>query len=379
MSVCVVSDRGPLGERIRKALVGSGRECPASQVVRADEAEPLLRARPGLVVFATGPDPTAALPTVARLGALAPAGLVAVGPLAEPKVILSVLRGGAADFVDEADLEAELPAALARLDVAGPGRTGTGRAAPGRIVAVVAPSGGSGSSLIAANLGVAFVKAHRRTLLIDLKARAGDLAALLDLKPSHSLKDLGADPARIDRVLFEQTLTPHDSGVHLLASPREFRPQSPASPEAIARVLGLARDTFPRAILDVDPALGPEQLAALRLADIVLVVMRLEFNPLRNAKPLIEHLERERIDLKRLALVGNRQGQPKELAPAKVEEALGRKFAHLLPDDPKAAIRAQNNGVPVMFESPSSRLARGLAKLATVLDALPALPTPKGS
>jgi pilus assembly protein CpaE len=374
MPITVVCDRESLGARIRQALIGSGQECPAGHVIRIDEAVPhLLRARPELVVLATGPNPESALPAVSRLGELMPGHVLAVGPLSEPKTVLRVLRGGAADFIDESEVESELPAAVARL------RASHTERVAGRILAVIAPNGGSGASLIAANLAVLLAKTHTRSLLIDMKARSGDLAGLLDVKPSHTLHDLCRNAARIDQVLLEQTLARHGSGAHLLASPREIEPVAPAPADAITRVLGLGRDAFPRVVVDVDPILLAEQVAVLRAADVILFVMRLEFNSLRNAKPLLDHLERKGVDPKRFLLVGNRQGQPKELAAAKIEDVLGRKFFRFIPDDPKAAIRAQNNGVPAVHEAPRSRLAKGLTQLATALDALPEVPAPKGT
>jgi Flp pilus assembly CpaE family ATPase len=100
--------------------------------------------------------------------------------------------------------------------------------------------------------------------------------------------------------------------------------------------------------------------------------MRMEFNSLRNAKMAIEYLERQHIDPKNVVLVANRIGQPKEIPAVKIEEALARKFFAKLPDDPKAALGSQNNGVPVLKEWPSSRLSKGLVALAAALDAIPA-------
>jgi Flp pilus assembly CpaE family ATPase len=60
----------------------------------------------------------------------------------------------------------------------------------------------------------------------------------------------------------------------------------------------------------------------------------------------------------------NRYGRAQEIPAAKAEEALGLKIAHFVPDDPKSVNRANNNGVPVVRESPSARVSRSLAQLA---------------
>ena len=370
MDIHIIAETDALGTRVREVLAAAGQACPASAVVREDQARThLARAHPEVVIVALGNDPESASATVARIRGLTATPLLAVGRVSDPKIILRILRAGAVDFVDESELESELADAIARLRA----NRETAAAAPGRLLVVLSPSGGSGSSLVAANLAVAMAKTHERTLLIDLKPRCGDLAAMLDLKPSHTLQDLCRVVARIDRSLLEQTLARHATGVSLLACSRGFHEHA-ATAEGLARIIDLGRSMFPRLVFDADPSLSDESLGVLRAADAVLLVMRLEFNSLRNAKTSLDHLERQGIDPKRIRLVGNRKGQPKEIAPAKVEEALGKTFFALIPDDPKAALGAQNNGVPVLMEYPSSWLSKAILKLAASLDALPAHP-----
>ena len=365
MRVCVIADQEPLGARIRQALINAGQDCPPSNVVRVHEAEShLIRSRPDLVVATTGQDVENAVATLTRLRDLTPGYLLAVGPVNEPKQVLRILRGGAADYVDEAEVESELASALLRLRF---GRVE--RSAPGRFIAVLSPCGGSGASLVAVNLAAAMAKTNERSLLIDLKSRCGDLAAMLDLKPSYTMHDLCRLADRIDRVLFEQSLCKHANGIHLLAAPRSF--ETAYTGESLTKVIELGRALFPRTIVDMDPTLSSESLEMIRLADTIVLVMRLEFNSLRNAKTMIDHMERKGIDMKRLVIVGNRLGQAREIPSWKLEEAIALKFLALLPDDPKAALGSQNNGVPILQEYPSSRLSKALLSLSSALEALP--------
>ena len=46
------------------------------------------------------------------------------------------------------------------------------------------------------------------------------------------------------------------------------------------------------------------------------------------------------------------------------EEALGLKISHYVPEDAKAVNRANNNGVPVVLDSPTAKVARSLMNLA---------------
>ena len=192
---------------------------------------------------------------------------------------------------------------------------------------------------------------------MDLKLEAGDLAALLDLKPTHSLADLCQNAARLDRVLFERSLTRHASGVHLLAPPERLADVVHVRPEGVRQVLALARAVFPYVVVDLDHSFRDDQTKVLHQADIILLVLRLDFASLRNARRTLDHLEQMGIPRDRLRLVVNRHGQPKEVPAAKAEEALGVKIFHFVPDDPKTVNRANNNGVP---DGPGSPLGQGL-------------------
>src|SRR5581483_10356762 len=89
----------------------------------------------------------------------------------------------------------------------------------GQVIGLLGASGGSGSSTLAVNLAGVLARDLDRCALIDLKPGAGDLAALLDVKPTHNLADLCLNVGRMDRAMFESALVPHTSGVHLLAPP----------------------------------------------------------------------------------------------------------------------------------------------------------------
>ena len=162
----------------------------------------------------------------------------------------------------------------------------------------------------------------------------------------------------------ERTLVRHASGVALLAPPRSFADIGKVTTQGVKGVLAMARTIFPYVVADLDDYFHQEQTQTLRLSDLILLVLRLDFTSLRNARRTLDHLEQMSIGRDRVRLVVNRYGQPKELPASKAEEVLGMKIAHYVPDDPKTINRANNNGVPAVLEAPSAKVSRSVAQLA---------------
>ena len=371
MNAFLATDDEKQGAEVRKILLREGLNCPVSSVVRLGLAPQFLAKTPAdLIVVMLPEEPERSLDVLDWLGKLPRQNgerVLAIGPAADPKMVLRALRGAVDDYLDEADLETELMAALGRW------RGSLARQEEaGRVIAVLAPSGGSGSSTLAANLATVLARQHRSAALLDLKLQTGDLAALLDLKPTYTLADLCQNVARMDRTLFERSLVQHTSGVRLLAPPRHFEDIARITPDGVHQALNLAKALFPYVLIDLDHSFRPEQTEVLRQADLILLVLRLDFLSLRNARRTLEYIERLGISRDRLRLVVNRYGQPKEVPAAKVEEILGLKVFHYVPDDPKAVNRANNNGVPVVLEAPRASVSKSVTKLAHGVNGRPA-------
>jgi pilus assembly protein CpaE len=360
MGAFVVSDHEPATVKVREVLRREGQDCPFGNVVSLDQAaEFLAGSQPELVVVVLSPHPERTLAVLVALRAQTQAPILAVGPVTDSKLVLQALRAGATDYVDEAEVEADLPAALSRVRV---GQQTRGK--PGRLVALLAPCGGSGSSTLAVNLATVIAQEHKSALLIDMKRAAGDLADLLDLKPTHTLADLCQNAARMDRVMFEGTLVRHASGVHLLAPPRTFIDMPHVTPEGVRQALLVGRTVFPYVIADLECSFREEEAVVLRQADVILLVLRLDFTCLRGTRHALEYLKELGVEPDRVRLVANRQGQPKEVPPATAEEALGMKIFHRVPEDAGTVNRANNNGVPLVLDSPRAKVARSLTALA---------------
>jgi pilus assembly protein CpaE len=198
-----------------------------------------------------------------------------------------------------------------------------------------------------------------------LRLTAGDLSALLNVQPKYDLADFCANLDRLDRQMLDQFFEPHASGVRLLAAPHDLSQATMITPRGVRQAVAMARAEFPFVVVDLDNVLEALQLEAVWQSEAVLLVLRLDYTSLRNARRAVEHLQQKGIDPGRIQLIANRVGERNQLSIAEAEQALGREIYDQIPSEIPRVNSAINAGVPVVLHRPRARIARRLTALAT--------------
>lgn len=349
--------------KISEIISQSGLDYRAAEVAPlASALNSVSRSHYDLTVVVLPTDPEHGVEVVRAIRNVSQSVCLAVGPTIDAKLVLRVLRQGADEYLDQGDLEAELSTSLIRLRSKQASKVNNGR-----VVGVLAATGGAGASTLAVNLAVLLAKWYGQTALIDMRAAASDLAGLLDVKPEHHLADLCRNVNRLDANMFQQSLVRHASGVQVLAAPSKFDEAAELNAQGVRQVLTLARSLFPYVVLDLDRSLHSEQLPGVLEADLLLLVLRLDITSLRNARRILDYLSELGVAEDRTWGVANRYGQPNELPLRRVEQALDLAIVHHIPDDPVGMNLAGNAGVPVVLERPRASVSKHVIALATAV------------
>lgn len=361
MRVIVASDNEAVSGSIRQLLQVRGYECSAASVVPLHQAvDRTVRQKPEVLVLVVPDNPTNAFGVLREVRSMTQARVLVVGPASDAQLILQVMREGAHQYLDRNQLVLELTSALQRLAA-----DGAPRARRGHMISVLGPSGGCGSSTLAVNVATVLAKVHGQCGLFDLKLESGDLATLLDLDPAHSLADFCSNVSRMDMRMFDQCLANHPSGVRLLAAPDSIDDATQVTPQSVRKALSMARDVFSYVVVDMDHTYGDVQAQSLFQSNVILLVMRLEFAALRHVRRTLSYLKKLGITTDRVCLVVNRFRKSKELRISQVEDALGIRVKHTIPDDPRTVARANNKGVPFVLDRPSAAVSRSLVDVSS--------------
>jgi pilus assembly protein CpaE len=233
--------------------------------------------------------------------------------------------------------------------------------------------GGAGVTTIA--IESAFELARRfgpgRVCLVDLNVADGMTTSFLEAVPKLDLNALSAAPERLDPRLLAAWCCQHESGVSIIAAPRNPDGDALATEPAILRLLDVACGMFEFTIVDVPRHMMPWTKSVLGAVDEAVVISELTVPSLHAAADMareIDVLRRERNPAK---LVLNRMFQKKrlraEFALDKAEGAIDRKIDSTITSDWDAARTAVNLGRPIAEVVQKSPLVADIGKLVQMM------------
>jgi pilus assembly protein CpaE len=231
----------------------------------------------------------------------------------------------------------------------------------GQLIAIRGAKGGVGTTAIATNLAVALHRhTQQPTALVDADFFAGDVLAALNLSSNRSVMDLLSNAARLDDDLLNTTLVSHSSGIDVLAPPSDFEQVERVKADAYQHMLEELRNHYAYIVVDCATGLDANTLAAMDLADVLLLVTTPELAALKNVARLIQLGARLGYEENKLRLVLNRSNLPGAISSNDFEQHLSYRTSFKLPND-SAVPQALASGEPLKA---STKVAGELDKIA---------------
>jgi pilus assembly protein CpaE len=248
-------------------------------------------------------------------------------------------------------------------------------AATGRVIVVHGPKGGVGTTTIAVNLAVAMHQlTGLRVALVDGALMAGDVAVAMNVASDNSIADVAAHLRELDADLLDGTLVHHPSGVRVLPSPAEFERAEAISGDETGAILNACRAHYDVVVVDTPSRPDEHLLAALDLADAVLIVCTPEIASLKNTARFLALGHELGYGDDKLKLVINRFSSHGAIPLDDIESNLRHKMSFGLPSDGIPVVESLNAGEPVVLMRPSARIAREVRHVGEALARELALP-----
>ena len=290
--------------------------------------------------------------------------VIGTAPQGDSDPILRALRAGLHEFLTYPVDPSELSQSLERMV-----QRWTDASRRGRVVAVYAAKGGLGTTTVAINLAYAFAQQHpeTRAVVADLVAVGGDVRVALDLHPAYDIGDLAGKIDRLDRDLLLSLLTRSSDAVWALPSSDRPDVQDLLDGNGTTAILAHLRAHFGLVAADTEHHLGERTLAALDVADSILLVTQLTVPALRTTQATLRLFGRLGYHDDKVRVVLNRYDAADGLSPADAVQVLGREIFWKLPNDYHGCAEALGRGKPVVVHRPESALARAYTGLAAQL------------
>lgn len=271
----------------------------------------------------------------------------------------SAARAGVGDFVALPASEAELVAALATA----PQERSAG--AKGRTISFFGHQGGVGTSTLAVNTALMLAGSGEagEVALCDAALQFGDAAALLGLAPDRDLADMARDLEEIGAV--SPYLSQHqETGLRVLARPRELRDAEAVTPEELSRLLIHLQRRFDYLVVDTPPVLDLMTLAVLDLSEKIFLVTEAVTPTVLGTARLLRLLEEQGFTPERLRVVVSRYASFEgNLPPGTIAERLGRPVDYVVSYD-RAFATAAHRGAPLILGRQRGDFAEVVRRIA---------------
>ena len=252
------------------------------------------------------------------------------------------------------------------------------------IVTVHSLRGGLGCSSIVVNLGLAFHKLWgKQTLLMDSVLTAGQVALLLDAKPTATWENLvGLEPEDLDDSVVGELMCTHKSGIRYIASPRYPIAADTFTTEELKLLMEEIKSKNDFIVVDTSHDFSDMAIQMLSMSDTILLVLAPEMASLRTTMSAMEIYDRLGISLDKVKIALNNNSSNPAIKQAQLEKVLKRPIDFVLPFEAGEVNRAINFGQPFILTNPDLPICLVLEKMAYALSAEtqkalpPAAPSP---
>lgn len=244
--------------------------------------------------------------------------------------------------------------------------------AGGKIICLFGGKGGTGRTTLAVNLAMALGSTlKRRVALVDLDLQLGDVAMMLDLQPERTIADLVPVLDKLDAELLQGYMTPHASGLDVLAAPASVGQGEQVAPEHIDRILDVLACSYDYVIVDLPRQLHDNVIATLDRANLVYLVASNQMTALKSTRLCLAMLKDWSYGSDKVKLILNQAHNGSGVPMQDAVSAIDYPVFWKVPYDHDNVIGPSQWGKPFVQHHPQAKISRNIQSLAVALCGAP--------
>jgi pilus assembly protein CpaE len=288
--------------------------------------------------------------------------VVVVAPSGDPQIMRLSMQAGARDFytrpVDNQDLLSTLQQMEQYSATSQPDKTG--------LTVVINAKGGSGASLIAANLAhVMTIDSGLNVALVDMDIQFGNLGLYLDLVPERGLLDALEVADELDKVALQAYMMKHRSGVEVMATTHnQVALPGEINVDRLGSLLDTLLGAYDHVVVDLPRQIDLLTTTVLERASHVVLCMQQNLTHVQDACRLRNILQDELgVADSRMILAVNRFDAKNAVTLADIRNHLKGPAQMLIPNDFKRVSENVNLGIPLYEQARSAPISKAINKL----------------
>ncbi len=240
-----------------------------------------------------------------------------------------------------------------------------------KTIVIFSTKGGVGKTLIAVNLAVSLSRGGKRTCVIDLDTQVvGDMAHMLGTSPQKCIADLMESlkqppPQTTKRQSF--VIKTKFNNVDFLAGVLKPQQSMYLYPERLNEIFTLFDNDYDYIIVDVGKNFSDTFLFTLNQANLILLVATPDVLSVYQTKWVLDTLQFLHFPLSMIKLVLNRAESTSSISWQEIRVNLPIDIIEKIPSEGKIVNIAINQRIPVVIDSPRSKISQAFFELADAL------------
>jgi pilus assembly protein CpaF len=239
-----------------------------------------------------------------------------------------------------------------------------------KTIVIFSTKGGVGKTLIAVNLAVSLAKEGKRICVIDLDTQVvGDMAHMLGLSPQKCMADLigflKKQPQTTKREDF--VVKSKFNNVDFLAGVLKPQQSGFLYPENFSDVFTFLDKDYDYIVVDAGKSFNDVFLSALSQANLILLAATPDVLSIYQTKWALDTLQFLHFPLGMIKLVLNRAESLSSISWQEIRVNLPIDIIGKIPSEGKLVNQAVNQRIPVVMDSPRSKITLALFELADAL------------
>ncbi|MFC1708468.1 ATPase, T2SS/T4P/T4SS family [Candidatus Omnitrophota bacterium] len=238
-----------------------------------------------------------------------------------------------------------------------------------RLISVFSTKGGVGKTVLSVNLAISLAQEGKKVVLLDLDLQAAqDMSRMLDVTAKYSLYDLSAIIDKIQELgnIKEYITLVSTAGIDFIPAIKRPKQATHITIERVSAIMNMLLQEYDFIILDGGRAFTDTLMAAFNYSNLILFVATPDIISVYETRWGLDVLQSLHFPLKMVKLVLNRSESKASLSLQEIRLALPSEIISYIPSEGRTMGMALNRGVPVVIDSPNSKVSLAIKKLAQV-------------